>query len=119
MDEGSWLHAQLAPPPDGPQTRARGEVTVISSDGGVTIEVTVRQLDLPRGSEVVLRSGDHELTRFTIAGGSGSHGETLAPEHGRALKDGAAVTLHLADVETAGDRTALMHGTLSETDGAT
>lgn len=118
MDEGRWLHAQLVPPPDGPQARARGEVTVISSDGGVTIEVTARQLGLPQGSEVVLRSADRTLAAFTIAGGSGSHGQTLAPEHEDAVKDGAEVELHLAEAETAAGGTALMRGVLSETERA-
>lgn len=113
MDEGSrWLHAQLTPPPDGLQARARGEVTVIASDGGITVEVTARQLDLPEGTEVVLRSGDAEICRLMIAGGSGSHGETLDADDEHTLKDGAEVQLHLAEEETAAGETALMHGVL-------
>lgn len=116
MDEGTWLHAQLAAPPDGLQARARGEVTVISSDGGVTIEVTVRRFDLPQ-TVVLLSSGDRTLASFTIAGGGGSHGQTLVPGHEDVLKDGAEVELHLAEPGADGDETLLLRGVLSQIEG--
>ena len=114
MNDDTWQHAELVPPPDGPQARARGEVTVVSSDGGITVEVTVRQLSLPRGAEVVLSSGDRELTRFMVAGGSGSHSHTLDHGQERAIAEGAEVVLRRPD-ETGGT---LLRGTLRETHGA-
>lgn len=124
MNQDTWQHAELLPPPDGPQARARGEVVVISSDGGVTVEVTVRQLALPQGAEVALYCGEQELTRFMVAGGSGSHSHTLDEDHERLIEEGAEVTLCRLDPETVGsggviavddaDR-ALLHGILRET----
>lgn len=126
MNQDMWQHAELAPPPDGPQARARGEVAVVSSDGGVTVEVTVRQLALPQGAEVALCCGDQELTRFTVAGGSGSHAHTLEADQEQAIEEGAELTLRRLDPETVGTggvvavdepQDALLYGTLRETNG--
>lgn len=127
MKQDTWQHAELVPPPDGPQARARGDVAVVSSDGGVTVEVTVRQLALPQGAEVALCCDDQELTRFTVAGGSGSHSQTLDGDHEQLIEEGAELTIRRLDPETVGSggvvavddtEQALLHGTLRETDDA-
>lgn len=127
MKQNTWQHAELAPPPDGPQARARGDVAIVCSDGGVTVELTVRQLALPQGAEVALCCGDEELTRFTVAGGSGSHSQTLDEDQERLIEEGAELTIRRLDPETVGSGgvvaveetdTALLHGILRETGDA-
>lgn len=127
MDGERRLRAQLAPPPDGPQARARGEVHATDSDGGITVEVTVRQLAVPQDACVTLVCGDREVASFPVAGGSGSHARTLEAEVADVIEDGTEVTLHHVEGETvergqvlavSDQDSPLMHGVLRETEDA-
>lgn len=125
LDEDRRLQAELSPPPDGPQARARGEIHAIDSDGGVTLEVTVRQLAVPQDSHITVVLDDRELMTLGVGGGSGSSARTLDPEEEDVVEHGAEVTIHLVESGTveAGDVIAvsghdepLLYGVLREED---
>lgn len=119
------LRAQLTPPPDGPQARARGDVEVTARDDRLTVEVSFHQLAVPQDTEVALVCGDRQLATVVVGGGSGNGTQELSPEQAEAVEDGADVVLHHLDTATVGPggvvavgdhQSPLLHGTLRTVD---
>lgn len=119
------LHAQLTPPPDGPQARARGDVDVTERDGRISVEVSFHQLAVPQDTEVALVCGDRQLVTVGVGGGSGTATQQLSPDQAEGIEDGADVTLHHVDTATVGPsgvvavgdhQSPLLHGILRTVD---
>lgn len=98
-------HAELYPQPDGPQARARGQVTFRAfDDGRRTFEVDVRQLALVDGSRVVVDVDGAPVAQLEVAAGAG---KVSVDDAGRDLPSelpaGAQVAVRDTDAAAVGE----------------